>query len=187
MTLAIKNAPARPPGPTPRPGEYSHWLVALIEPQRERQVRDWLWTEASIPTWMPVETTIRRRGIKRVKVKVKTPLLRGYLFVPALFWDFAGLHAAKGIREFMHYDRADGPALVMLPDAELSPLRKIEASLAARAGARSVRAGQSVRVAEGAFQGLVARVAALRGGLALQLDTPLGLVTVDETAIEPAV
>lgn len=186
--LVVENAPQSPPAGAVQAGRYSHWLVALIESQREKRVRDWLWAEATIPSWLPVETTIQRRGVKRAKTKVETPLLRGYLFVPAPFWDYAGLHAAKGIRGWMHHEATrDTPArLVMLPDAALCPLREIETSLAATMGQRRFRAGQAVRIAEGAFSGLVARVAALRGGLTVQVDTPFGLMTVDEAAIEPA-
>lgn len=185
--IHVTPAPQRPAGPVPRAGQYSHWLVALIEPQREKRVRDWLWQEAQIPAWMPVERTVQRRGIKRVKTVVETPLLRGYLFVPAMFWDYAGLHAAKGVREFMHHVRETGPVNVLLPDAALAPLREIEASLAATAGQRRYRAGQAVRIAEGAFKGLVARVAALAGSEVVRIDTPLGLVSVPEAQIEPAV
>lgn len=176
--------------PVPPAGRYTHWLVALIEPQREKRVRDWLWAEAQIPSWLPVETTVRRRGVKRTKTKVETPLLRGYLFVPEMeaclanYYDRERFIRMEGLRGYLR-GRDDMP--VSIPDAMLGPLREIEASLAATMGQRRFRAGQAVRIAEGAFSGLVARVAALRGGLTVQVDTPLGVVTVDEAAIEPAI
>ncbi|MBI5111848.1 MAG: hypothetical protein HZA68_07735 [Rhodovulum sp.] len=173
--------------PTPAAGEHSHWLVALIEPQRECSVRAWLWEQSSISSWLPVERVIRRRGVKQVKTAIDQPLLPGYLFIPALYFEHATLSMARGFRGFMHYERQDAtPRLVMICDALLGPLRAIEANLSDPTTRRKYRPGQVVEWLETTLRGSLTTVVALEAHDHVRVEFGgLGTAVVPEDFIAP--
>ncbi|MBK5958095.1 hypothetical protein CCR97_08175 [Rhodoplanes elegans] len=189
MTLTVHNAPERPSQPAVAAGAYPYWLIALIEPQHEKRARDWLWESAEIPSYLPVERVTQvRRGRK---VDVENLMIRGYLFVPALYANHAQIQRdeVRGIRGQWRY--ASG-ALKLVPDAALNPIRTIEANLndpAWLAGKpRKYRAGQAVRLIDGAWRGLIATVDSLRDGQRIVVDIGgvLGHVELGEEHVTPA-
>lgn len=194
VAVSISNAPVRPTEQTPKPGEYAHWIVALVEPQREKRVRDWLWEQSGIPSYLPVErVTVVRCGRK---VEVENLMARGYLFVPAAFKDYAQLMRGDrtGVRGTMRAsgDDPDRGILVVVPDAALNPIRQIEANLNdpkwLAGKPRKYRAGQAVKLMDGAWRGLFATVEALRDGgrLVVDIGGVLGHVCLEEDRVIPA-
>lgn len=169
------------------PGQYTHWLVALVEPQCEMRVADWLNANGGIPSWLPTEPQWRTRGVKRVKTVVHVPLLRGYLMIPAMYYEHIQLQRAPHLTDWMRRGRD----VALVPDRALDQLREIERSIHATfkdtSKPRKYRVGQAVRMAEGAWRGILTTVVGLEGTDLVRVEAgSIGTALVPEAAIEPA-
>lgn len=109
--------------PSPSAGEYPAYLVAIVNPGEEQRAQAWLWHRAKVRTWLPTAPVYRTRGAGRSKIKVREPITRGYLLVPALYLDHAAVLAAPGIHSYL---RLRDLRLAVVPDAAFDGMRKDE-------------------------------------------------------------
>ena len=175
--------------PSPEPGEFPGWVVALVEPQSEARSRAWLWKRARIRAWMPTMPKPRANGgVKRTIRFDPTPLLRGYLFIPAVWSEHAIALDAPGIHSFMNRD--GWPVLIY--DGALDPLRDAEKKfndpkyINPETG-RRFTIGESVQFISELMRNIVATVTAVDKGNRVALETADGarIVTTSDK-IEPA-
>jgi hypothetical protein len=166
--------------------KHTHWLVALVEPQCEARVRDWLHDNGGVPSWLPTEPQYRTRGIKRIKTVVQVPLLRGYLMIPDTYYEHVQLARAPHLRDWMRR----GKDVALVSDRALDQLREIERSIhetfADTSKPRKYRVGQAVRMAEGVWRGIITTVLSLEGGGMVRVEAgSIGTALVPEDQIEP--
>ncbi|WP_146604412.1 transcription termination/antitermination protein NusG [Rhodoplanes roseus] len=171
-------------------GAFRAWVVALVEPQSEERARAWLWHQGRVPTWLPMMRQWRthRGGGARQRITVDVPILRGYLFVPATYFEHALVLRSPGIHSFMMLGRR----LVMISDPEMDRLRSAVAeinehrAMGGRAG-RPYKIGEAVRFIVDVWAGVVATVEGVdaHGRVVVDAGGLMGRIVVADDQIEP--
>lgn len=140
------------------------WFVLTCEPNRETLAASHLIARRFKP-YLPTESVLTTRGVRRAKVRVMRPMFRGYLFLRYGLWEGRNwaVESVPGVHRFLRLD--DDYAIV--PDVQMQTIFDTEQDLAEKAKRRTVahdfKAGEEVRVAEGVFTGFTAKIESLDG------------------------
>lgn len=159
--------------PEGEPDGQRLWYVLLIEPQHEAKVAAHL-TAHRLKVYMPTIARITTRGVRRTKVAVLDPLLRGYLFAHLNFTlDRRGLRhlkTAPGVHRFLQLD----DTYATVPDYEMQRLQMNEEELAKPKPFQSIWSiGEVVRVTDGPFWGLNVTITGLVSSDRITVDVHL--------------
>src|ERR1700674_5553348 len=152
------------------------WVAIVVRPRAERRVQTGL-ANIGLETFVPWHG-ICRRWSDRVKI-LEQNLFPGYVFCRSTFSERLLVLNQPGVEWVVSFDRS--PALI--PDTEISPLRRAVESLLPLGPWPFLKVGQRVRIEKGAltgFEGMLARdstawrvvmsVNALQRSIAVQVD-----------------
>jgi transcription antitermination factor NusG len=152
------------------------WVALVVRPRAERKVQTGL-ANSGLETFVPWHG-VRRRWSDRVKI-LEQNLLPGYVFCRSTFSERLLVLNQPGVQWVVSFDRS--PALI--PDAEISSLRRAVESQLPLGPWPFLKVGQRVRIEKGAlagFEGTLARdsaawrvvmnVNALQRSIAVQVD-----------------
>lgn len=165
----IRNRP-RPSCPWPRQNpERKDWLVLIVEPQQEVRTHVTL-KSYQLRTYLPLVPFTTTRGVRRTKVTVYRPMMRGYLFVhEQAVEDLLLLNRPLPIHGFLKFD--DRAARVA--DSDLRKVQNIEEELAKPKPIQSIwDVGEIVRIIEGPFTGFNATITDLANATRIRVDVP---------------
>lgn len=149
------------------------WYVLLVAPQHESTATAHLIGRrfrAYFPT-VPSKTT---RGLRRAKVIVHRPMMRGYVFIRLNFRaDADRLHhiaAVPGVHRFMRIN----DRLAVVPDHEMRRVERIAEELAKPKPVQSIwDVGEVVRVSDGVFSGINAVITDIVSQERIKVEIPL--------------
>ncbi len=167
------------PRPNWPPTQSPSWFCVRAQPKHEHIAAAHLRGEAQVEVYLP---RIRfRRSTRRGPVWFTEALFPGYLFAR---FDLAGglrrFHYAPGVRGIVHF----GEKWPTIPDATIEDLRATVGDEEVRVVVEQFLPGETVQIAEGAFQGLsavVSRVMPAKDRVAVLLEF-LGRQTMVEVA-----
>jgi transcription termination/antitermination protein NusG len=155
---------------------FPTWVALVVRPRAERNVQAGL-TNAGLETFVPWHG-VRRRWSDRVKV-LQQNLFPGYIFCRSTFAERLLVMNQPGVEHVVSFDRS--PALI--PDAEISSLRRIVASGLPLGPWPFLKAGDRVRIERGVLAGMegtlardsnswriVVSVNALQRAIAVEVD-----------------
>jgi len=128
--------------PVPAP-----WVALVVRSSAERRVQTGL-THAGLETFVPWHG-VRRRWSDRFKI-VDENLFPGYVFCRSRFAERSLVLNHPGVERVVSFDRV--PALI--PDAEISSLRRLVSSELPLAPWPYLKAGQRVRIETGTLAGI---------------------------------
>lgn len=162
---------ARPACPWPHrvDGQKQQWLVLLIEPQQEVRVHVCL-KSYQIRNYLPLLPHVTTRGIRRTKVTVYRPMMRGYLFVhEETVEELPYLNRPLPIHGFLRF----GDQLARVADKDVRRVQNAEEELAKPKPIQSIwSVGEVVRITDGPFTGLNATITDLATGDRIRVDLP---------------
>lgn len=129
------------------------WIVVNTHTNRELQAIENL-DRQGFESYCP-RVRVRIRHARQQK-EVLRPLFRGYLFVrqppPGKSW--RTIHSTFGVRSVIQF----GEQVAVLQDAFIQSLKEREQNGAIPSQINALKVGQSVRITEGPFDGLIARI-----------------------------
>lgn len=174
--------------PPPEAGSYSAWIVALVEPQGEVRAQKWLWHRNKVQAWVPTVPRMRTNGgLRRTKRIDLVPLIRGYVLVPAMYFESAVIMRAPGVHKFMDFDGM----LVVIPDGHLGKLRDYvkmlnDPNYGKDDGRYKFVVGDAVRYANALLQEIIAEVVSIDRANRIVLMTESGArIVTSPNKIEP--
>jgi transcription antitermination factor NusG len=147
------------------------WYVLLIEPQQEVKVYTQL-KSYQLNVYLPLVPHVTTRGVRRTKVPVFRPMMRGYLFVDAASLDAGMAHIERqpAIHRFLQF----GDSYATVADAVIDRVRHIEQELARPKTVQSIwSVDEVVRISDGPFAGLNATITDLANGRRIRVDIAL--------------
>lgn len=156
---------------------------ALHTKSRHEKVVDYFLQKKRIETFLPLRK-IRRRWSDRFK-EVAEPLFKGYLFVHTPLARRLDILQTKGVVRFVGF----GSVPTMVPEKELSAIRRFVEEDIEMDPFPYLREGQRVVVRNGRFQGvegfLVLKKNKYRLVISLDLITQSASIEIDSACVEP--
>jgi transcription termination/antitermination protein NusG len=138
----------------------SKWYVLQIHPQHEGIAAAHL-IGRRFKVYLPTMLSTSTRSIRRRKVKIARPIFPGYLFI---FIDFDRddrlhfVHNAPGVHKFLQL----GTDLAIISQLDMDRIGRIEEALMKPREKASIwNVGEVVRIGDGPFTGLTAKIARL--------------------------
>jgi transcription termination/antitermination protein NusG len=128
------------------------WVALVVRPQAERRVQAGL-ANAGIESFVPWHR-VRRRWSDRLKV-LEQNLFPGYVFCRSTFAERLLVMNQPGVKQVVGFNHQ--PALI--PDSEVSALRRTVTSELPMGPWPFLRAGQRVRIEHGVLAGLEGNLA----------------------------
>lgn len=154
------------------------WFILLTSPQKE-QTAQLLLRNRGYTTYLPVEHKFRKAN-KFAKRKIKTyPAMRGYLFIgfapgEHTWYDVFQTYHVKGVLAAQEEPyRLVGDQVGVMVRKYADGLQRPSVERYMRTG-KEFNVGDTVRIAEGAFEGWKLPVVEIRGGYASMLGNILG-------------
>lgn len=145
------------------------WYALLIEPQQE--VRTYRTLQSyRVRTCMPLVPHWTTRGVRRTKVQVFRPMLRGYLLVREdSVEDLRCIRQPLPVHGFLRF----GDCIAVVSQRDIDRLTNIEQELAKPKPIQSIwDVGEVVRINEGPFMGFNATITDLANGERIKVDVP---------------
>lgn len=161
------------------------WCALLIEPQQEVRVNETL-RSYQVRTCMPLVPHWTTRGLRRTKVQVYRPMLRGYILVrDDSFDDLRSIRRPLPIHGFLRF----GDCLAIVTEQEMQRLANQEQELAKpRPIQANWEVGEVVRINKGPYHGFQVPIMDLANGERITVEVKLFgrhiPMPMDEDAIE---
>jgi transcription antitermination factor NusG len=147
------------------------WYILLIEPQQE--VRSYTCLKSyGLKVYLPLIPCLTTRGVRRTKVTVYRPMMRGYLFVDegSLAEGMMHIERMPAVHRFLQI----GSRYATVPNGQMERVRHIEQELAKPKPFQSIwDVGEVVRINDGAFWGLSATIVDLANGERIRVEVSL--------------
>ena len=139
------------------------WYAIRTAPQRERAVEAMLRVQGYV-VFLPVETKIKRVGLKRTRREVVYPMFVRYLFVRAPV-PWLHLMAVNHVTGVVGFDGTPAP----IEDHEIERIKNMSGNIPHRASVnphRALRTGELAEITAGPFSGQVVKITGLHGNKA---------------------
>lgn len=147
------------------------FLILLIEPQQEVRVAETL-KSYRIGHYLPLVPHVTTRGVRRVKVTVYRPMMRGYLFVDEASCEeleLLNMQRRLPIHGFLRF----GTQHAIVSQDALRKIGDVEQELAKPKPIQSIwDVGEVVRINEGPFMGFNATITDLANGDRITVEVP---------------
>lgn len=149
------------------------WYALLVAPQHESIAAAHL-TGRRFKTYFPTVPACTTRGLRRAKVTVHQPMMRGYVFIRLDFRaDGDRLHhimATPGVHRFLRM----GDRLAVISDQDMRRVENIARELAKPKPVQSIwSVGEVVRVSDGVFSGINAVITDIVSQDRIKVEIPL--------------
>ena len=170
MLITSETAGTVPGAMVPAEMHDRFWCALRIEPQQEIKVNLTLRSHR-IHTCLPLVPGWTTRGVRRTKVAVYRPMLRGYILVrDDSFEDLCGIRQPLPVHGFLRV----GNCLAVVTEQEMQRLLSQEQDLAKpRAIQAEWEVGEVARICDGPFYGLNATITDLANGERITIQVSL--------------